>query len=318
MQVKSNNPTPQGFDQFPYRFLSEKPLVTVVIPTLNRYNYLEKVLSDLERQDYKQFEVIVVDQSTPFAESFYEKFQLKIIVIRQEEKALWLARNTAIKSATGKWIALSEDDVRIPADWISNHFKCIEYFNADISNGIFFPAGQQVPDDHNFFRWSDQFATGNAFLKKEVFVKTGLFDRQFEKQRMGDGEFGLRAYKKGIKSVMNPLAWCEDLKAPTGGLRESGNWDAFRPKNIWSMRPVPSVLYFYRKYFGTRASLISLLINIPPSIVPYRFKRNRKMLLAGSLLSIILLPLIIVQVLRSWNRSTSMLKNPLIEPLNGR
>lgn len=311
--LANTTPVPEGFNKFPFKFFEEKPAITVVIPTLNRYKHLANVLTDLEVQDYRHFDVIVVDQSDAFDPDFYKNYKLNIRVIRQEEKALWLARNTAIKNATGSFIALSEDDVRIPKSWLSNHLRCIEYYNADISNGIFFPQGESIPQDKNFFRWSDQFATGNAFLNKRVFLKTGLFDRQFEKQRMGDGEFGMRAYKMGVKSIMNPLAWCEDVKAATGGLRESGNWDAFRPKNIWSMRPVPSVLYFYRKYFGTKAALISLLIQIPPSIVPYRYKRNKKMLIAGSAISILLLPLIIFQVLRSWKKSTLMLNNPLIE-----
>ena len=36
--------------------------VSVVIPTLNRYEYLIDALGDLEKQTYKNFEVIVVDQ----------------------------------------------------------------------------------------------------------------------------------------------------------------------------------------------------------------------------------------------------------------
>ena len=45
-------------------------MVSVVIPTLNRYTYLKDVLEDLEKQDYENFEVIVVDQSEPFQKNF--------------------------------------------------------------------------------------------------------------------------------------------------------------------------------------------------------------------------------------------------------
>ena len=72
-------------------------MVSVVIPTLNRYTYLKDVLEDLEKQDYENFEVIIVDQSEPFQKEFYDQFDLNIHLIYQEEKALWLARNTAIK-----------------------------------------------------------------------------------------------------------------------------------------------------------------------------------------------------------------------------
>jgi hypothetical protein len=40
------------WDHFQSNILNEKPLVSVIIPTLNRYDYLNDVLADLELQDY--------------------------------------------------------------------------------------------------------------------------------------------------------------------------------------------------------------------------------------------------------------------------
>ena len=174
-------------------------------------------MKDLEQQDYNNFEVIVVDQSEPYNPEFYSGFNLNINLIRQEEKALWLARNTAIKNSKGEFIALSEDDVRIKPNWISSHLKCLDYFDAEVSAGVFYPEGQNIPIDRSYFAIASQFATGNAMLYKNVFKRVGLFDRQFEKQRMGDGEFGLRVYLENIKSVSNPIASCIDVKAGTGG-----------------------------------------------------------------------------------------------------
>lgn len=301
-------PHETAYARFQSKLMQQAPRVAVIIPTLNRYEYLRDALQDLEQQDYPNFEVIIVDQSEPYRPEFYEGFQLDIRLIRQEEKALWLARNTAIKATESEWIALSEDDIRMPPDWLSHHIKCLDFFQADISSGVFFPKGSRIPAGRNFFRWADQFATGNACLKKEVFRKIGLFDRQFEKQRMGDGEFGLRAYLAGFKSISNHLAWCEDIKAPNGGLRQMGSWDAFRPKSWWAPRPVPSVLYLCRKYHGTKAAWRLLANNTAPSLIPYQFKGNKGMLLLGIPLGILLLPLVLTQVIRSWSISSRMLR----------
>ena len=298
----------QSFDSFDSILVKSRPLVSVIIPTLNRYGHLYDVLRDLEGQDYKNFEVIVVDQSSPLDEAFYEQFDLKITLIKQEKKALWLARNVAVKMARGEFVAFSEDDVRINPDWITQHIRCIDYFDADISNGPFFPTGLALTKDQAVFKTAAQFASGNAVVKKEVFSTTGLFDRQFEKQRMGDGEFGLRCFQKGFRSINNPRALCEDVKASAGGLRQMGSWDAFRPKSLFSPRPVPSVLYLCRRYFGAQAAIFLLLKSVPPSIVPYRFKRVKYLLSIGYLLAILLSPFIIIQVLISWIRSTKMLK----------
>lgn len=284
--------------------------VSIVIPTLNRYDYLKEALMDLENQSYKEFEVLIVDQSDPFQPYFYNQFNLNIKLIRQEEKALWLARNTAIEKSTSDLIVMFEDDVRVDKDWLKNHIKCLDYFNVDISAGVFYPEGSSIPKNRSYFKWAEQFATGNACIKKHVFQKIGLFDRVFERQRMGDAEFGFRAYLNGFKSISNPLSYCLDIKAPVGGLREKGgSWDSFRPKNIWDPRPVPSVLYVIRKYFGKRSSLYTILFNIPLSLLPYKLKRKSYLLPFYFILHLPILPLIFLQVIKSWNISTVMLRN---------
>lgn len=303
-----NNPIIyQDWKTFESKLLQENCLISVIIPTLNRYEYLKDILSDFEKQTYSNFEIWIIDQSKPFEKDYCNGFNLNIHHIYQEEPALWLARNIAIQKSVGKIIALSEDDVRIAPDWLENHIKALDFFDADISAGVFYSLGSFIPMDRSFFSLSSQFATGNAMLYKDVFKEIGLFDRQFEKQRMGDGEFGLRAYLNGIKSISNPYAACIDIKAGTGGLREMGSWDAFRPKNLLSPRPIPSVLYFYRKYFGFERSILALIKNIPSSIIPYRYKKNNKFLILGAIISVILFPFILLQVFISWRLASKKL-----------
>lgn len=306
------------WDTFQSALLASNPLVSVIIPTLNRYDYLKDVLSDLEQQDYPNFEVIVVDQSEPFQEEFYSDYTLDLRIIHQEEKALWLARNTAIRQSHGELYLLFDDDSRVEADWIRNHLKCLDFFEAHLSSGVSISkVGDKIPENYRFFRISDQLDTGNVLIKKEVFQKVGLFDRQFEKQRMGDGEFGLRAYLAGFRNISNPYAERLHLKVGTGGLRQMGSWDGFRPKNWMGPRPIPSVLYFYRKYYGNARARWSLLKTVPPSIMPYRFKKNKKLLFLGIFISIVLSPIVLIQVYRSWQLSSDKLKQgPLINEID--
>jgi glycosyltransferase involved in cell wall biosynthesis len=308
----------QGWTPFQSDLLLEKPKVSVVIPTLNRYEYLKDVLTDLEKQDYRNFEVIVVDQSTPFHEDFYSHFKLDLTLVRQTERALWLARNHAIEISKGEFLLLFDDDSRVAPNWITNHLKCLDFFNAEISSGVSLSAvGAEVPKNYSYFRISDQIDTGNVLLKKQVFRDIGLFDRQFEKQRMGDGEFGLRAYINGFKNISNPFAERIHLKVGSGGLREMGSWDAFRPKKLFAPRPIPSVLYLYRKYFGRKRALLAIYRSVPQSIIPYRYKKNKKMLVLGMLISLFLFPFVVLQVFISWRLATRKLREgAMIEELN--
>ncbi len=296
------------FGDMDSKLIMANPKVSIIIPTLNRYNYLNAVLKDLEKQTYKNFEVIIYDQSNPFDESFYKNWSLALKVVYQQERALWLARNSAIKQSTGDFILLYDDDSLVEADWIEQHLRCIEYFNADISSGVSISVhGAKVPLSYSFFRWSDQVDTGNVMIKRAVFETTGLFDRQFEKQRQGDGEWGLRAYLAGFRNISNPLSKRIHLKVSEGGLREMGSWDGFRPKKLFAPRPIPSVLYLTRKYFGNSAALRSILINVPPSLIPYKYKRSKLLVPIGLLVTLVLLPIVIYTVLKSWIIASKML-----------
>lgn len=301
------------YENFESKLVVTKPLISIVIPTLNRYDYLKDVLIDLEKQDYKNFEVIIVDQTENFQEDFYKNWKLNINYWYQEEKALWKARNEAIKVAKGEYVLLYDDDSLIEPDWISQHIKTLDFFKADISSGVSISTvGASVPKNYSFFRVSDQLDTGNVLLKKSVFKEIGLFDRQYEKQRMGDGEYGLRAYLHGYLNVSNPFAKRIHLKVSTGGLRQMGSWDGFRPKKWFGPRPVPSVLYQFRKYYGGKATLFSILKTVPPSIIPYQFKGNKLIMLFGGIVSILIFPLIVYQVFKSWKLASIKLKKGAI------
>lgn len=299
----------KDFLPFQSSLIESNPLVSLIIPTLNRYEYLKDVLADLEKQDYTHFEVIVCDQSEPINEAFYDGWNLKIQLIQQEEKALWLARNRCINQSKGDYILLFDDDSRVEQDWISKHLKCLDFFQVPISAGITHTlVGHGLGNKDTYFHLSDVFDTGNSLVHKDVFKKIGLFDRQFEKMRMGDGEFGLRAILGGYLVVSNPFALRIHLKVETGGLRQMGSWDALRPKSLFAPRPVPSVLYLARKYFGNESSVFYLIKNIPFSFIPYQFKKSKILKVLFVFLLPLLFPLMVVVVMKSWRKSSEMLK----------
>lgn len=309
-----------AYDAFDSPLVRAQPLVSVILPTLNRYALLAEVLRDLEAQTHRNLEVIVVDQSQPFRPEFYEAFDLPLHLIRQEEPMLWQARNRAIRAAKGEYCLFFDDDSRVEPDWVAQHLKCLDFFQADISAGISLSAiGAKVPANYRYFRWSDQFDTGNAMVKREVFQQTGLFDRQFERMRSGDGEFGWRCFQHGLRNVNNPRAGRLHLKAESGGLRQHGHWDGWRPKNWWAPRPVPSILYLQRRYFGNGVALRSLALGLIPSLVPYAQKGRLGAMIKGLLFALPLLPFLLIQAGRSWRISSRLVKEgPKIDPLSSK
>ncbi|VXC31709.1 Glycosyltransferase, GT2 family [Flavobacterium sp. 9AF] len=302
-----------SYDSFVSPLVASKPFVSVVIPTLNRYEYLKDVLKDLEKQTYQNFEVIIVDQTDDFKEEFYSNWKLNLKFWFQKEKALWKARNEAIQSAKGDYILLYDDDSLVDENWVYEHLKCLDFYQADLSSGVSISKiGAEIPKHYSYFRWSDQLDTGNVLLKKQIFYSIGFFDLQFEKQRMGDGEYGLRAYLAGYRNISNCNAKRIHLKVSQGGLRQMGSWDGWRPKKIFGPRPVPSVLYLSRKYFGNKASIYYIMHSILPSLIPYKFKKNKLLKLIAFLLLPLLLPLILYQIFVSWKKSTQKIKKGML------
>ncbi len=297
-----------AYQTFASPLVQAQPKVSVVIPTLNRYDYLKDVMLDLEQQTWTNFDVIVIDQSEPFNEAFYQQFKLDIKAVPQKEKLLWTARNNAAKMSDADYLLFFDDDSRVEPDWIEQHMKAIDFFNAGISAGVSLAVvGGKIPKNYDYFRWADQFDSGNALVRRSVFEKIGLFDLQFNKERMGDGEFGVRAYTQGVFSVSNPYAKRVHLKVSSGGLREIGHWDGFRPKKLFAPKPVPSVIYLYKKYYPKAFYRNSIYLGIMLSNLPYKYKGKNIGIVVSALLTFIKLPLLAIQFRKSLNRANKKL-----------
>ena len=87
------------------------PIVSVIIPTFNCAQYLAKAIDSVLSQTYKDLEIIVVDDgSSDNTPEVVLPYLARITFIRQPNKGLPSARNTGIRAASGKFIALLDSD----------------------------------------------------------------------------------------------------------------------------------------------------------------------------------------------------------------
>ena len=90
-----------------------QPLLSIIIPAYNVSNYIGEALSSVFIQDFKDYEVIVVDDGstdTPQLEKVLEPYRDRINYIRQNNRGIGAARNTALRAARGELIALLDSD----------------------------------------------------------------------------------------------------------------------------------------------------------------------------------------------------------------
>ena len=85
--------------------------ISVVIPTFNRINTLQRALDSVINQTYKPAEIIVVDNgSSDGTLKFLREQYPKITILTENKIGVSSARNKGIKKSINQWIALLDSD----------------------------------------------------------------------------------------------------------------------------------------------------------------------------------------------------------------
>jgi glycosyltransferase involved in cell wall biosynthesis len=196
--------------------------VTVLIPTLDRYPYLRVVLDNLRASTVRPLEIIVVDQTAkekrePIAEEFAD---LPLQVLHMDEPGQCRSRNAGLKISRGDYVLFIDDDDELHPSLIEDHLRNLARFDADVSSGVVTEIDQApLPAERRYVRTSDVFPTNNTLAKREVLLRSGLFDLAFDRAPRADGELGMRIYKSGAFMVLDQSLSVVHHHAPQGGLR---------------------------------------------------------------------------------------------------
>lgn len=105
-----------------------RPLVSVILPTYNRCQWLPQAIESVLGQTYAPLELIVVDDgSTDGTPDLLKTYGSDIRVIRQANTGVSGARNAGIRAARGELIALLDSDDQ----WLPQKLKHqVAYFQA--------------------------------------------------------------------------------------------------------------------------------------------------------------------------------------------
>jgi glycosyltransferase involved in cell wall biosynthesis len=168
------------------------PLVSVIIPTLNRAKYLRQCIESALSQDYPNLEVIVVDNgSTDNTPEILASFGNKIRRLKEEKRGISAARNKGLRAAQGEFIAfLDSDDFYLPGKISLSARKLLgDYSIALVSTDYVLVDSEgrrirTVIKDHpqpSEFLWTfleDFFCLrpSTTLLRKKCLEKSGYFD----------------------------------------------------------------------------------------------------------------------------------------------
>ncbi|MEY4610945.1 MAG: hypothetical protein RL246_1264 [Bacteroidota bacterium] len=199
---------------------------SVIIPVYNRPQELDELLSCLQQQDFKDFEVIIIEDgseisSKDIVKSYQSKLNLSYYV--KENGGQGFARNYAFERANGNFFIILDSDALVEPDYLSEVNRGIIEGKLDLFGGpdkehpSFSPIQKAIS-----FSMTSVFTTGgirgkaknmggqfhprsfNMGISRKVWEAT----KGFKITRMGeDIEFSIRCISQGFTSGLLPKAF---------------------------------------------------------------------------------------------------------------
>lgn len=217
------------------------PKISVCISTCQRPRQLADLLADLLAQRHLPEEVVVVDndvqaRARTVVERFAQSSPFTLRYAVQPVKNISLTRNLTVSMATGNWLAIVDDDERVPAEWLLNLIEAAAEFSADGVLGPVEPVlPPQAPDwirRGRFYHWPrladgslippNQLRLGNALIRASLLQGANLpFDPALGLTGGEDGDMLTRLSQQGAR-----LVWCDraPVYEPVDAARLSLRW----------------------------------------------------------------------------------------------
>jgi len=178
--------------------MNMNPVVSVIIPTLNRASILPRAIGSVLAQTFSQWELIIVDDgstdTTDEVLALYKEDPRITIYRHTENQGTSVARNTGITHSSGRYIAfLDSDDVWEPTK-LEKQVDVLE--RKDASVGLVYSGAKFIEADTKRVRIKHANAEGDIFLdeiaynpigspsrvmiRRQCIEKVGVFDILFK------------------------------------------------------------------------------------------------------------------------------------------
>ena len=242
--------------------------VSVVIPSYNAASYIMKAIESVLNQTYDNLEVIVADDaSTDSTCSVIKKIKdprVKLIE-RTENGGAAIARNTAIRAATGRYIAFLDADDYWTSDKLSVQikqmqekaasFSCTDYIVRAKNRGMLLA----MPEEIDY----------RSLLKGNVINTSTVV---YDSDRLG------KHYMPALPMAEDFATWLNMLRQCTTALiiRQPLAYRT-RRKDSLSSRLLPMKYFTYKVYRETQGlSVITSLYYLLRALPPGLWKRLRR------------------------------------------
>ena len=224
--------------------------LSVVVCTRNRHETIGQAVESIVQCDYHDFDIHIMDQSTndltkKIVEALAQQHSDRCAVIYHhlERAGLSAAYNSGIHVCDGEIIAFTDDDVIVPADWLS-HIKTVferekdagllygqvlipKDMESEVAKGIIVPA--LTFEKYERLSRAEGFRVigmgANMAIRRSLLEYVGGFDEALggggPLRSSQDYDFAYRAYRFGSVIILAP-----DVKVDHYGTRTRDQWPA--------------------------------------------------------------------------------------------
>lgn len=206
------------------------PRVAVCVPTWRRNGLLKDCLQSLEQLcgvDEYELLVLVADNDTqagarPVAEAMQQDLSAPLHYVVETQRGLASVRNRLLEEAIAvdaDYLAFIDDDEKAGANWLAEHLRCLQEFNADVSCGPVRPVGAShlVPGKEAMPTGSvpRHVSTNNVVFNSKLVCGQGLrFDTYYNFIGGEDFDFFERSRDLGNHHVWAEHAGVEETIVP--------------------------------------------------------------------------------------------------------
>src|SRR5687767_13552739 len=126
-----------------------KGLVSIIIPTYNRAEYVVEAIQSAKAQTYRLKQIIVVDDGSCDDTARHVAEVAGVEYYYQGNRGQGAARNQGLRLAKGEYIASLDSDDLWDEDFLTRSVECLEAFRLDFvfTNWVKLRAGQSQPSE---------------------------------------------------------------------------------------------------------------------------------------------------------------------------
>ena len=253
----------------------EKDKLSVIIPIHNGEKYIRNTIKRIQKQNYCNYELILVENGS--SDNSWEilkeirKQNPNIIIFKNDEKGTSLARKKGIALATGKYIIFSnQDDHYLNNNCFAQMIHAIEQEDSDICQFGYYSKICGIRRLHRTVVNETKRITREELLQEEIqgIVSSGKF---MLNTNVWSKIYRAEILKEVVSQIEQPLYYCEDMYL---------NTIAFFNKSIKRISVHPEAYYVWNVGIGSSGAdeatqkLFSEYEFLKPKIIEQAEKNN--------------------------------------------